>query len=171
MTTTREELGSKSDYATLRSVVKADLKALANLDEEVFGNAAYSLMYMTSLYLMFRKSWYLAEHEGGLAGYALVCPDSDNSEVWLMGLAVSGNCQGHGLGRTLMARAMELMMDSGAPDAYITVRPDNKAARHLYEAFEFTADGEERDNFYGNGEPRQVFHRSLVKNPYTAAPA
>ena len=148
----------------LRLVEKEDLAALELLDREVFGNVSYSLMYLTSLYLLFQKSWCVAEYDGDLAGYALVCPNSDNSEVWLMGLAVSGSYQGRGLGRALMARAMELMMDSRASDAYITVRPDNKAARHLYEAFEFTPQGSQRDNFYGNGEPLQVLHRSLVTN-------
>ncbi|WP_194896615.1 GNAT family N-acetyltransferase [Catenulispora pinisilvae] len=146
-----------------------DLAALELLDREVFDDAGHPLMYLTSLYLLFQQSWYVAEYDGDLAGYTLVCPNSDNSEVWLMGLAVSSEYQGKGIGRLLMDKAMELMMASGASDAYITVRPDNKAARHLYEAFEFTAEGEVRDNFYGNGDPYQVLQRSLVTDPYIAA--
>lgn len=183
MTTTHEVLGPKSDQATsspvantgratiLRPATVTDLKALASLDKAVFNDVAYSLVDLTSLYLVFRKTWCVAEHKGKLAGYALVCPDSDNSEVWLMGLAVNDTYRGRGLGRTLMTRAMNLMMKSGASDAYITVRPDNEAARYLYEEFEFAPEGGEHENFYGNGEPRLVYHRSLVKNPYDADPA
>lgn len=174
VTTIREarssvDLRTFSD-ARLRPVAEDDLAALEVLDKEVFKDVAYSMLYLKSLYLLFRKTWWVAEYQGDLAGYALVCPDSDNAEAWLMGLAVSERYQGGGLGRRLMSRAMELMMEAQVSDAYITVRPDNRAAYRLYRRFGFTQQGEERPDYYGTGEPRKVLHRSLVANPYPASP-
>lgn len=170
MTTTHEALSQAaigtSDNGLLRLVGETDLAGLEILDKEVFNDAAYSMLYLRSMYNLFHKTWCVAQYEGDLAGYALVCPNSDNTEAWLMGLAVSGRYQGRGLGRRLMTRAMALMSEAGVSDAYITVRPNNSAAYHLYKAFGFTQQGEERENYYGTGEPRKVLHRSLVDNPY-----
>lgn len=153
---------------TLRLVREQDLSALEELDKEVFRDVAYSMVYLRSLYNTFRKTWCVAEHKGILIGYALVGPDSDNTEAWLQGLAVSEQYQGRGLGGMLMSNALGMMMRAGVSDAYITVRPGNKAAYHLYDKFGFVQVGEERANYYGNGEPRKVLHRSLVDNPYFA---
>jgi ribosomal-protein-alanine N-acetyltransferase len=171
VTTIPEALLRPVDTATCNKVVvrpasEEDLPAVEKLDEDVFGDVALSLMVLKFLYLPFRKTWHVVECDGVLAGYALVCPDSDNSEAWLMGLAVSGDHQGRGLGRQLMKQAMVSMMKAGANDAYITVRPDNEAAYHLYQQFGFTQKGEEKPNFWHNGEPRKVLHRSLVTHPY-----
>ena len=158
-----------SGNAHLRPVAEDDLADLEILDKEVFKNDAYSMLYLKSQYLMFHRTWWVAEYEDDLAGYALVCPNSYN-EAWLMGLAVRERYQGKGLGVLLMQRAMKLMMDAHVSDAYITVRPDNNAAYHLYQRFGFIQQGDERPNYYGNGEPRKVLHRSLVRNPYPANP-
>jgi [ribosomal protein S18]-alanine N-acetyltransferase len=124
------------------------------------------MVYLKSQYVLFRRTWWVAEYEGDVAGYALVGLSSDTTEAWLMGLAVSERYQGKGLGRQLMQRAIQLMMEAQASDAYITVRPDNEAAYHLYQRFGFTQQGDERPDYYGNGEPRDVLHRSLKANPY-----
>jgi len=96
-------------------------------------------------YVLLHAIWWVAEYEGGLGRYALVCPNSDNTQAWLMGSAV---CH-----------------------AYITVRPDNTAAYHLHQRFGFTQQGNERPDHYGTGEPRKVLHRSLATyNPYPPNP-
>ncbi|MEZ0113201.1 ribosomal-protein-alanine N-acetyltransferase [Catenulispora sp. EB89] len=159
-----------SGNVRLRPVAEDDLAALEVLDKEVFKDVAYSMVYLKSLYVLFRRTWWVAEYEGDLTGYALVCPNSDNTEAWLMGLAVSERDQGKGVGRQLMQRALELMMEAHVSDAYITVRPDNQAAYRLYQRFGFAQQGDEQPDYYGTGEPRKVLHRSLVKNPYPANP-
>ncbi|MEY9854427.1 ribosomal-protein-alanine N-acetyltransferase [Catenulispora sp. GAS73] len=170
MTTNSATHSSVDRNVKLRPVAEDDLAALEILDKEVFKDVAYSMVYLRSLFVLFNKTWLVAEYEGDLAGYALVCPNSDNTQAWLMGLAVSERYQGRGLGRQLMQGAMELMMEAKVSDAYITVRPDNKAAYHLYQRFGFIQQGDERPDYYGTGEPRKVLHRSLASNPYPASP-
>ncbi|WP_194915439.1 GNAT family N-acetyltransferase [Catenulispora rubra] len=170
MTTNSATHVSVDRNVRLRSVAEGDLATLEILDKEVFKDVAYSMVYLKSLFVLFNKTWLVAEYDDELAGYALVCPNSDNTEAWLMGLAVSERYQGKGLGRQLMEGAMELMRDAKVSDAYITVRPDNKAAYHLYQKFGFIQQGDERPDYYGTGEPRKVLHRSLAKKPYRASP-
>jgi len=159
VTTTPER--ALAGIITLRLVAEDDLDALEELDKEVFQDLAYSKHYLRTFYNLFRKTWYVIERDGDLAGYALIGPDSDNSEAWLLGLAVRARHQGHGLGRVLMDKAVSVMTDHGVTDGYITVRPDNEAAFHLYKSFDFAQDGDEREDYYGNGERRKVMHRSF----------
>ncbi|GAA1966705.1 GNAT family N-acetyltransferase [Catenulispora subtropica] len=150
-----------SDRDTVRLVEEHDLAALEVLDKEVFQDLAYSKHYLRTFYNLFRKTWFVVDRDGDLAGYALIGPDSDNREAWLLGLAVSERHQGHGLGRKLMRTAVDTMKDLGVADGFITVRPDNEAAFHLYESFGFLQDGEEREDYYGNGERRKVLRHSF----------
>jgi ribosomal protein S18 acetylase RimI-like enzyme len=152
--------------ARLRPVAEDDLDALEILDKEVFDDLAYSKPYLRTFYNLFRKTWWVFEYEGDLVGYALVGPDSNNGEAWLLGLAVSARHRGKGLGKQLMERAVAMMLEAKIADGYITVRPDNAAAFRLYQEFGFTQVGDEVENYYGNGERRKVLHRSFARpNP------
>src|ERR1041384_4201521 len=122
----------------IRLASEKDLVALETLDKEVFADLAYSMHYLRTFFNLFRGSWWVADHSNDLAGYALVGLDSHNSEAWLLGLAVSARHQGKGLGKRLMDHAMAVMHEAGVNDGYITVRPDNAAAYHLYQSFGFT---------------------------------
>jgi ribosomal-protein-alanine N-acetyltransferase len=154
----------------LRLVTEADLPALAIIEKEIFGDLAYSSHLLRTFYSLFRTTWYVAGHHHAPAGYALVGLSSDSGEGWLMGLAVRERYQGRGLGRRLMDRALTSMMECGVADAYLTVRPGNAAARRLYHSFAFAQQGETVPDYYGNGEPRDMLHRSLVADPHVASP-
>jgi len=159
---------STNEYASLRRVLFEDLRALESLEKEVFLDLAYSRPYLRSLYDMFRTTWYVADHDGDLAGYALVGLASNKTDAWLQALAVGNRHQRQGLGSKLMDKALITMMEAGVTDAYLTVDPRNEAASRIYERFEFTLVREE-DDYYGNGEMRYVMHRSLEDNPYDGA--
>lgn len=154
-----------SSYAPLRLVALKDLPILAILEKEVFDDLAYSVDLLRVFFNLFQSTWYVAERDGDLAGYALVGLSPDNRDGWLLGLAVSDRHRGRKLGSTLMGRALTSMMEYDACDAYLTVRPGNDAARSIYRDFEFEH-VEQVPNYYWNGEPRDVLHRSLKKNPY-----
>ena len=156
-----------SGYASLRPVTLEDLSALEVLEKEVFDDLAYSMDLLRVFYNLFRTTWYVADHDGDLAGYELVGLSPDNKDGWLLGLAVSSRHRRQRLGNKLMGRALTSMMDFGVRDAFLTVRPDNDAARRIYHAFQFEQIGDPVPNYYGNGEPRDVLHRSLEEHPYS----
>lgn len=150
---------------TLRLVAEGDLRMLEALDKEVFQDLAYSMAYLRSMFDLFRKTWYVAERDGTIAGHVLIAPNRDNTEAWLAALAVSPGHRERGVGHKLMRKALETCGEVGVCDVYITVRPHNDAAYQLYREFGFVQDGEERADYYGNSEPRKVLHRSLGDNP------
>jgi [ribosomal protein S18]-alanine N-acetyltransferase len=158
--------GGAADYARLRLVALEDLRPLEILEKEVFHDLAYSMDLLRTFYNLYRTTWHVADHDGDLAGYALVGLSADSSDGWLLGLAVSSRYRRQGLGGKLMRRAMDSMMAYNVSDAYLTVRPDNDAAHRMYDEHGFVLHGEAVPDYYGNGEPREVLHRSLRSNPY-----
>lgn len=150
--------------STLRLVREDDLDDLEVLDKEIFHDLAYSKHDLRIYFNLFRSTWYVVDVDGDLAGHALIGSAAGTGAAWLLGLAVSARHQRRGLGRMLMTRAVEVMIGLEVADGYITVRPDNAAAYRLYQSFGFVQEGEERENYYGNGEPRKVLRRSFA-NP------
>lgn len=155
-----------ADRVRLRLVALEDLPALAILDKEIFRDLAYSMHLLRTFYELCRSTWYVADHNGDLAGYALVGLSAYSRDGWLLGLAVGNRYRGRGLGGELMSRALLTMMEHDVINAYLTVRPQNDTARRIYDKFEFVQHGETVPDYYGNGEPRAVLHRSLQANPY-----
>jgi len=63
----------------------------------------------------------------------------------ILSLAVHPHGQGHGLGKALMAAALESLRARGARCVRLEVRPDNAAARHIYERLGFRTVGQVHD--------------------------
>lgn len=63
----------------------------------------------------------------------------------ILSIAVHPRGQGHGLGKTLMAAALAYLRSRGASCVRLEVRPDNAAARHIYEKLGFRAVGQVYD--------------------------
>ena len=68
-------------------------------------------------------------------------------EATIHNLAVHPQRQGQGLGRLLVDRAMQAMLQQGVRRCLLEVRASNEAARGLYGATGFRLDGE-RKNYY-----------------------
>ncbi len=61
-----------------------------------------------------------------------------------LGIAVSTECQGRGIGRLMMEELHQVAANHGADVVRLRVHPDNVRARHLYEALGYTYRGEDR---------------------------
>jgi [ribosomal protein S18]-alanine N-acetyltransferase len=81
---------------------------------------------------------YLAALDGagavlGYAGLALNPPD----EGWINNIAVRRDAQRRGIGRILLARLLDVAMQTGVKEVLLEVAADNEAAQALYAAFGF----------------------------------
>lgn len=66
-------------------------------------------------------------------------------------LAVAAHCRGRGIGSRLLERALAVVAGSGARQAKLEVRVDNRPARALYEDYGFEAD-HVIENYYDDGQ-------------------
>jgi ribosomal-protein-alanine N-acetyltransferase len=71
----------------------------------------------------------------GIVAYCIF--QSAGGEMDLHTLTVTSGLQGRGLGRWMLARALEIGARRGAETAFLEVRPSNKAALGLYRSLGF----------------------------------
>ena len=84
--------------------------------------------------------------DGLLVGYFVLMQVVD--EAHLLNIAVCGRLHGHGLGRKLLDRAIEMARDDmGVESLLLEVRPSNQRAFMLYERYGFKEIGR-RPNYY-----------------------
>lgn len=85
----------------------------------------------------------VAEAGGQPLGFFVTHPDAHDAACWWLGyLAVLPAACGHGLGRAMLASAIRrLARIPGCARIRLLVDPGNAAARRLYAAFGFTAEG------------------------------
>jgi GNAT superfamily N-acetyltransferase len=81
----------------------------------------------------------------GVVGFALFLPDADgDADAYLASVFVDERRWGEGLGRTLLAEAMEEMRRRGHRTGRLWVARDYERARRTYEAAGWRATGGER---------------------------
>jgi len=80
----------------------------------------------------------VAEEEGGVAATVMV--GYDGHRGWVNYLAVDPALRGRGLGRALMRRAEELLIERGCPKLNLQVRAGNEHVVEFYAALGYTDD-------------------------------
>ena len=77
----------------------------------------------------------VAERRGVVAGYIVAHCAADEGEILNLGVAAAHRRQG--IGRALVARALQELAGRGVGTVYLEVRASNAAARQLYEVLGF----------------------------------
>lgn len=80
-------------------------------------------------------SCWACEHDGQLAGYAVLMLVLD--EAHLLNISIAMEFQGLGLGRNLLEHVIYIARGHGAQMMFLEVRPSNKTAISLYESIGF----------------------------------
>jgi GNAT superfamily N-acetyltransferase len=87
----------------------------------------------------------VVDDEGDVVAFVLFLPDADgDADAYLASVFVDERRWGHGLGRSLLAEAMEEMRRRGHRSARLWVARDYERARRTYEAAGWRPTGGER---------------------------
>jgi L-amino acid N-acyltransferase YncA len=96
-----------------------------------------------------RHQVFVADRQGRMVAYAVIRPsqdeDADSSVGELDALYCDPSVWGQGVGRALMASAIEALRESGFAEATLWTSPANHRPRRIYEAAGWTLDGTTRD--------------------------
>jgi GNAT superfamily N-acetyltransferase len=97
----------------------------------------------------------VAEHAGAVVGFASLGPSRDSDAGPPVGelyaIYVDPDAWGRGVGRALMAGALERLAGAGHAAARVWVLESNARARRFYEAGGWVADGERRQEEVARG--------------------
>jgi ribosomal-protein-alanine N-acetyltransferase len=108
-----------------------DIEALMPLEQELFGDTAWTAEMFWSELAHPETRWYVvAEDESQALGYAgLLAP---GLEADVQTVAVAPSAQGRGVGRMLLDALVEQAQERAATSLLLEVRADNERAIDLY---------------------------------------
>jgi GNAT superfamily N-acetyltransferase len=111
-----------------------------------------------------RRQVLVAEREGRVVGFAVVRPSRDgNADAVQVGeldqLYSDSAVWGQGVGRALLAAAIETLRESGFIEATLWVAEENQRARRIYEVAGWTLDGVTRDKSWRGTSVRDLRYR------------
>jgi len=125
----------ESKWALLRTPAWAELGDLLALDHRIFAWPwRFSAAELTELFMLSSRLVAL-EFQGLLVGYA--CTDVRGEQAQIIRLAVDPLYQGMGLGRHLLADALDFAGEMGAKTVLLNTQWQNQASRRLYQGFGF----------------------------------
>ena len=135
----------------------SDLKQVLAIENECFDDP-WSLRYF-ELSLKRPKSYeyfYVARCEANVVGYIVFSVLSEEAQI--LNIAVSKAYQRQGIGRYLLASALEMIHAHGGREICLEVRVSNLPAQYLYRQFGFRICGI-RKHYYGRHQDAYIFRK------------
>ena len=146
----------------IRPLAAADLDRLTEIEKRAYRGQGWSRGIFEDCLGVGYDCWG-AVREGKLAGYGILSVAAGESH--LLNLAVDPDCQGCGIGSTLLEFLLVAAANKRAESMFLEVRPSNRVAQSLYRRAGFNEFGRRR-GYYPNGpdgkrEDALIFCRRL----------
>jgi [ribosomal protein S18]-alanine N-acetyltransferase len=137
--------------AVLRPMTEADLAAVLVLEQQLFGEEAWSRqMLQGELAEQPRSRHYLvSEQDGAVVGYAGLLVAAQQADV--LTLAVACEHWGQGTGSALLEALLAEARRRGCTEVFLEVRTDNLRAQRLYRRYGFAEIGVRRGYYQPSG--------------------
>jgi ribosomal-protein-alanine N-acetyltransferase len=132
----------------LRPLRRSDLGRLVRLERVCFPEDAYPRALFDELLDECAGTFLIAESEGVLAGYVVLCVRGARAE--LVSIAVRPQFRRKGIGDALLRRVIRIARRRGVARVSLTVRVENQDAAAFYRRFGFKRTGRIR-RYYDNG--------------------
>lgn len=150
----------------LRAATADDLDAIMAIESRVFEGDAWSAATMLAE-LRDRNGRYLVafppDEPDRVDAYAGIRAPLRQPQADIQTIAVVESARGHGLGRVLMLRMIDLARERGASELFLEVRADNPVAKALYDSLGFEQIAV-RPGYYG-GVVDAVIMRLSIPEP------
>lgn len=154
----------------IRPATIRDLPALLALEAEAFTGDRISRRNFRHLLTKAHAISLVDEDEAGLCGYVTVLFKKATPLGRLYSIAVSPRCRGQRKGELLLGAAEHASRQRGCSALRLEVRPDNAAARGLYDRSGYRSIGVYK-RFYEDGADAIRLEKQLSVEPTTGGPA
>ena len=161
LTARADELGVS--YRPLDAAHAADVAAL---EAQAMGTDAWNAALVAGELGQRDRTWWVAEAEGSLVGYAggLVI----DGDLQILKVAVAPEWRRHGIARELIVRLAEDARNLGASTCSLEVRSGNAAAQAFYESLGLVSVGK-RPRYYSDREDAVIMQGPLPNAPRDVA--
>jgi ribosomal-protein-alanine N-acetyltransferase len=122
----------------------------------------FSQSYLRQLVRSANAATWIADEDGGIAGFAVVDWTRDAGAViaYIQTIEVTPERRGRGIGRELLRLIESAAQSAGAQIIWLHVDAENTSAIHLYEMHGYGREGRE-GNFYPRGRAALVYAKPL----------
>jgi ribosomal-protein-alanine N-acetyltransferase len=146
-------------------MTSADLSAVLRLEQELFGEEAWSrAMLRGELAQQPASRHYLvADDAGVITGYAGLLAAGSQADV--LTLAVAASRWGQGTGSALLEALLAEAARRGCVEVFLEVRTDNARAQQLYRRYGFVQIGVRRGYYQPSGTDALVMRKVLGPDP------
>ena len=143
----------------IEKMTNDDLKQVMDIENDSFPDPWRISYYKRLLQLRKRHSHlFVARLDNEVIGYVVFYINC--GEAHIMNIAVAAEHRRHGVGRTLMLFALDIIKTNDADVIYLEVAVNNSAACQLYREFGFEVYGR-RKRYYRNGGDAYVMRKHL----------
>ncbi len=137
---TKKDIPTPSKAASIRPMVAADIKEVAEVDAASFDTLWHNSLDALQLAFTQAAIASVAEQDGHIVGYQISTPSPVG--VHLARLAVLPRAQGQGIGYAIVADLLKNFPGSREQSVSVNTQHDNKASLALYEKAGFKRTGE-----------------------------
>ncbi len=136
-----------------------DLQQVLDIENQCFENP-WSNTYFTISLKRPRsyERFYVARRENTVVGYIVF--NILHEEAHILNIAVPPACQRQGIGKYLLASALEMIQSDNGREVFLEVAVSNLPAQYLYRQFGFRICGI-RKNYYGRYKDAYVFRKGV----------
>ncbi len=137
-----------------------DLQQVLEIENQCFENP-WSNTYFTISLKRPRsyEHFYVARREKTVVGYIVF--NMLHEEAHILNIAVPPACQRQGIGKYLLASALEMIQADNGREVFLEVSVSNLPAQYLYRQFGFRICGI-RKNYYGRYKDAYVFRKGAA---------
>jgi ribosomal-protein-alanine N-acetyltransferase len=147
---------------TIREYRDEDFQAVCALERENSPGDCKPEVFVRQAGALFADTFLVAECDGQTVGYTIgALVQHQRATGWIIRLVVAERYRRRGFGESLVAAVIAGLRERGAYEVYLSVAPENHAARALYERHGFL----ETDFFpayFGEGGDRCILRRDLT---------
>lgn len=148
-----------SNGLTIRHAQLADLAMIKHIDESAFGHDTYPLFFFRQAIDLWPDLLLVAEQDDQLQGYILGGYGQEQSQAWVLSLAVLPQARGQGVARNLLLTLENTLMRWNVVQIKLTLAPDNPAKK-LYFSLHYQEISYELD-YFGTNEHRFLLAKTL----------
>lgn len=144
---------------TFEPMHRNDLQQVLDIENQCFENP-WSNTYFTISLKRPRsyERFYVARRENTVVGYIVF--NILHEEAHILNIAVPPACQRQGIGKYLLASALEMIEADNGREVFLEVAVSNLPAQYLYRQFGFRICGL-RKNYYGRYKDAYVFRKGV----------